>query len=81
MTTAAFGNSRLFVQTHSRTARSRQSGRSSRKTHIYARLNVTTPFPGAEDVAGTTRDLKQLRTITGTSFWFAVNVPGRFPHV
>lgn len=28
-------------------------------------VNVLAPFPGAEDAAGTTRDLKKLRTITG----------------
>jgi len=28
-------------------------------------VNVLAPFPGAEDAAGTTRDLKKLRLITG----------------
>lgn len=61
MTTAAFGHSRLFAQTQNRNLRSRRS----RKTYICARLNVVTPFPGAGDAAETTRDLKQLKTITG----------------
>ncbi len=64
MTTAAFGHSRLFAQIQQSSVRSRRDRRS--RGYICARLNVVTPFPGAEDVAGTTRDLKQLKTITGT---------------
>lgn len=63
MTTAAFGHSRLFAQIQHSGVRSRRDRPS--RGYICARLNVVTPFPGAEDVAGTTRDLKQLRTITG----------------
>ncbi|KAI8107377.1 hypothetical protein M9435_002408 [Picochlorum sp. BPE23] len=59
---------RQGIQTNPRLAKSPAARKHTKglrsPRRVCVPVNVLAPFPGAEDAAGTTRDLKKLRTIT-----------------